>query len=221
MMFTSRKPERVEYTALYFLVAVLFVLTGCQPETEIPIDADQAFVEGFTKGTPDPDTPFPETEFAQAKQFRADHKLYTAEKLLLDKIEQAKTSAVGQTQLGQYLVRLTDILHDQGKDIEAIKYGEIALKIFYNQPMEKRPIVATFVNVHSYLGFSYERQRRYAEAEKHLLKALSLASSAPRAEVSDKWVGLLYNRLAEVYRAQKKNDQAQKVLEAYRNLKRG
>lgn len=221
MMFTSRKPERVEYPALYFLVALMFVLTGCSPETETPIDADQTFIEGFTKGTPDPNTSFPESEFAQAKQLRTEKKLYTAEKLMIDKIDQAKASGVGQTQLGRYLMRLQCILHDEFKDVESIKYGEIALKIFYAQPMEKRPIAANFCTVHTYLALSYERQRRYAEAEKHFLKALSLASSAPRAEIPDPWVNMLYSRLAATYRAQKKTEQAQKVLEALKNLKRG
>lgn len=220
MMFTSQKPERVGKTTLYFLVSLLFVLTGCNPEVEVPIDSDQAWVESFTQGTPDPNTPFPESEFAQAKQLKNERKLYTAEKLLLDKIEQAKSSARGQTELGRYCVRLANVLHEEGKDVEAVKYGEIAVRIFYAQRMERRPITTAFINIHTILGLSYERMRRYADAEKHLLKALSLASSAPRAEVSDMWLALLYNRLAEVYKAQKKMDQAKKVQETFKNLKR-
>jgi len=199
----------------------MFVVTGCTPAEKPKVDEKQAFMDSFCKGEPDLTVTFPEAEFAKAKELQKGKKLNTAEKMMMDKLEDARISARGTTQLGQYLVRLNNILFEQGKDQQAVKYGEIAQKIFYDQPIAKRPIAPWFVNVHSYLGMSYERMGRYKDAEKQFQSAIRIATNAPRAEVADSWMNLLYQRLAACFDAQKKPDQAKKVRESLKNLKRG
>lgn len=216
-----RKTLTARVLAACCLSGLVFVIAGCAPKPPEKIDEQQAFIDSFTKGTPDITVPFPEAEFAKAKELKEQKKLNTAEKLMMDKLEDARVAARGTTQLGQYLVRLNNILFEEGKDVQAVKYGEIAIKIFYDQPMAKRPIAPWFVNIHSYLGMSYERMNRYPEAEKQFQSAIRIASNAPRAEVADAWMNLLYQRLAACFDAQKKPEQAKKVRESLKNLKRG
>lgn len=221
MKFNTRKLTGL--TAFCCLMSLMFVLSGCTPQAEAPKKADpnQAFIDSFCKGEPDRSVPFPEAEFAKAKELQKQKKLNTAEKLLMDKLEDARVSARGTTQLGQYLVRLNNILFERGNDSLATKYGEIALKIFYDQPIAKRPIAPWFVNIHSYLGMSYERMGKYKDAEKQFQSAIRIASNAPRAEVADEWMKLIYQRLAACFDAQKQPEQAKKVRESLKNLKRG
>ena len=126
-------------------------LVGCGGggETTGPTDDKKEFQDSFIQGAPDPTKTFPEAEFAKAKELKNEHKLDTAEKLLLSKLDDAKVAARNTTQLGQYLVRLNNILYDEGKDNDATKYGEVAVMIFNNQPMEKRPVAPWYVNIHS------------------------------------------------------------------------
>lgn len=195
-------------------------LTGCTPEAP-PVDEKKAFQDTFIVGTPDVTVTFPEAEFAEAKKLKDARKFDSAEKLLMSKLDDAKVSARGTTQLGQYLVRLNNILFEEGKDKQAIQYGEVAEIIFYNQPIEKRPVAPWFVNIHSYLGMSYERLHDYANAEKSLKKAISIASGAPKAEVQPSWIKLIYQRLAAVYDAQKKKKEADLVKEQIKKLNLG
>jgi tetratricopeptide (TPR) repeat protein len=222
MRLNARKLEGATTTALSCLLALMFVLTGCTPTTEpAKPDANQLFIDSFCKGEPDRSVSFPEAEFAKAKELQKQKKLDSAQKLLLDKLEDARVSARGTTQLGQYLVRLNNIMFERGNDSQAVRYGEIALKIFYDQPIAKRPIAPWFVNIHSYLGMSYERLGKYKDAEKQFQSAIRIATNAPRAEVADEWMRLLYQRLAACFDAQKKPEQAKKVRESLKNLKRG
>lgn len=170
-----------------------------------------AFEKEFLEGKPDVKATFPETEFAKAKELRTQKLPDSAAKLLLSKLNEAKASARGSTELGKYLVRLNNVLYDSGRDDEAIKYGEIASKLFYAQPLEKRPLPAWFVNIHSYLAQAYDRKRNYPAAERQYLKAIQMTGNATKAEVSDSWTKLLYDRLAYCYDAQGKKDKAEQV----------
>lgn len=186
-------------------------ISGCSsPEV---VDEQKKFEESFTKGEPDPKQEFPEKEYAEAKELRAQKKSQQASKLLLSKLEEARVAGRGTTRLGLYLVRLNNVLYDDARDRDAIKYGEIAVAIFRDQPLEKRPMAAQFVNIHSYLGFSYERLGKWQEAERNYLKAIQVAAGAPKAEVSQSWTKLLYEHLAMAYKAQKKLDLEKKVKE--------
>ena len=198
---------------LVIAVSVSMTSFGCKKTTGEKVDQAVLFEKTFTEGEPDLTIEFPEEEFAQAKELRKEKKPGTAEKLLLSKLEVARKSSVGTTKLGKYLVRLNNVLFDQGNDRDAIKYGEIAQKIFYDQPLEKRPLAPWFVNIHSYLAMSYNRQLKYEEAEKHFKKAIQVSSNAPKAEVSESWMKLLYSSLADVYKAEGKKDAEMKVRE--------
>lgn len=218
----SRKLEGASISALSCLLVLVFMLTGCSPEKKVEqSNAEQVFMDSFCKGEPDLTVTFPEKELAQAKEMHKQKKVNTAEKLLMEHLEDARVSGRGTTQLGQYLVRLNNILYDEMKDKEAVKYGEVAQKLFYDQPLAKRPIAPWFVNLHSYLGMSYERMGKFKEAEKQFQSAIRIATNAPRAEVADAWMKLLYDRLAACFDAQKKPEQAKKVRESWKNLKRG
>lgn len=218
----SRKLEGATISALSCLLVLVFMLTGCTPEKKVDqSNPEQVFQDSFCKGEPDLTVTFPEAELAQAKELHKAKKNNSAEKLLMEHLEDARISGRGTTQLGQYLVRLNNVLFDENKDSQAIKYGEVAQKLFYAQPLAKRPIAPWFVNLHSYLGMSYERMGKYKEAEKHFQSAIRIASNAPRAEVADVWMKLLYDRLAACFDAQKKPEQAKKVRESWKNLKRG
>lgn len=198
------------------------MLTGCAPEKQADqSNSEQAFIDSFCVGDPDMSVTFPEKELAEAKQLHKEKKYNTAEKILMSHLEDARNAGRGTTQLGQYLTRLNNILYDESKDSEAVKYGEIAQKLFYAQPFSKRPIAPWFVNLHSYLGMSYERMGKFKEAEKQFQSAIRIASTAPRAEVADAWMKLLYDRLAACFDAQKKPEQAKKVRESWKSLKRG
>ena len=199
-----------------FLVVIVtigccLVTFACTKADKGEVDESVLFEKTFTEGEPDLKVEFPEDTFAKAKDLRKEKKPQTAEKLLLNKLDQARKSSVGTTKLGKYLVRLNNVLFDQGKDEDATKYGEIALKIFYAQPLEKRPLAPWFSNIHSYLGMSYDRLAKYPEAEKHFLKAIKVSSAAPKAEVSETWMKLLYSGLAGVYKKQNKKEQELKV----------
>jgi tetratricopeptide (TPR) repeat protein len=219
----SRKLEGATISALSCLLVLVFTLSGCAPEKKaaVPQNAADQFVDSFTKGEPDTTVTFPEAELAKAKELHKQKKFNTAEKLLMSKLENARLSGRGTTQLGQYLVRLNNVFFDEGNDVQAVKYGEIAQKLFYDQPIAKRPIAPWFVNLHSYLGMSYERMGRQKDAEKQFQSAIRIATNAPRAEVADAWMKLLYQRLAACFDAQKKPEQAKKVRESLKNLKRG
>ena len=223
MRLKSGKLAGATTLALSCLLTLTFVLTGCTPQTteKAKPDPNQAFIDSFCKGEPDMTVTFPEAEFAKAKELQKQKKLDSAQKLLLDKLEDARKSARGTTQLGQYLTRLNNIFFERGNDTQAVKYGEIASKIFYDQPLTKRPIAPWFVNLHSYLGMSYERMGKYKEAELEFQKAIRIATNAPRAEVADDWMRLLYQRLAACFDAQKQPEKAKKVRESLKNLKRG
>ncbi len=203
----------IRYLALSVAFVVSLVSFGCKKAGGDKADEAVQFEKSFTEGEPDLTIEFPEDEFARAKELRKDKKPDTAEKLLFSKLEAAKKSSVGTTKLGKYLVRLNNVLFDQGDDKNAIKYGEIALKIFYDQPLEKRPLAPWFVNIHSYLAMSYDRQRQLPEAEKHYLKAIQVSSNAPKAEVSESWMKLLYTHLADTYKAEGKKEAEKKVRE--------
>lgn len=198
---------------LVLAVSVSMTSFGCKKNAGEKVDQAVLFEKSFTEGEPDLTIEFPEEEFAQAKELRKEKKPGTAEKLLLSKLEVARKSSAGTTKLGKYLVRLNNVLFDQGNDRDAIKYGEIAQKIFYDQPLEKRPLAPWFVNIHSYLAMSYNRQLNYKEAEKHFKKAIQVSSNAPKAEVSESWMRLLYSSLADVYKAEGKKDAELKVRE--------
>ncbi|MDZ4832887.1 MAG: tetratricopeptide repeat protein [Candidatus Melainabacteria bacterium] len=218
----SRKLEGATISALSCLIVLATTLTGCGPEKKIDqVNPDQVFSDGFTKGDPDLTVTFPEADLEKAKELHKQKKLQTAEKILMGKLEDARVAGKGTTQLGQYLTRLNNVLFDEGKDVQALKYGEVAQAIFYQQPIAKRPIAPWFVNLHSYLGMSYERLGKYKDAEKQFQSAIRIATNAPRAEVTDAWMNLLYQRLAACFDAQKKPDQAKKVRESLKNLKRG
>lgn len=192
------------------------LISGCTPPEAV--DEQKKFEESFTKGEPDPKVEFPEQEYAQAKELRNQKKSQQAIKLLMSKLEQARLAGRGTTRLGLYLVRLNNVLYDDARDREAIKYGEIAVAIFRDQPLEKRPMAAQFVNIHSYLGFSYERLSKWQEAERNYLKAIQVAAGAPKAEVVPSWTRLLYDHLAMAYKAQKKTDLEKKVREQMQSL---
>ncbi len=187
-------------------------LAGCGGGADQEATQEESkFEKDFLEGKPDVNTAFPEAEFAKAKDLRTQKLPDSAAKLLLSKLDQAKESARGTTELGKYLVRLNNVLFDCGRDDEAIKYGEIASKLFYAQPLEKRPLPAWFVNIHSYLAQAYDRKHQWSQAEKQYLKAISMSSSATKAEVADVWRKLLYNRLAICYENQGKKKQADQV----------
>lgn len=206
--YPSKKSHN--FLTLLLIVGMCLITVSCT-KTEKEVDEALLFEKSFTEGTPDPKVKFPEDEFAKAKQLRKEQKPDSAEKILLSKIDAAKKSAVGTTKLGKYLVRLNNVLYDQGDFRDAITYGEIALKIFYAQPLEKRPLSPWFVNIHSYLAWSYESQVKFDKAEKHFKKAIQYSSSAPKAEVSDKWMKLLYQGLARTYKNQDKKEKWLKV----------
>lgn len=196
--------------------SIIVQLQGCggpkDGDGEVDKTAENtAFEKEFLEGKPDVKATFPETEFAKAKELRTQKLPDSAAKLLLSKLNEAKASARGSTELGKYLVRLNNVLYDSGRDDEAIKYGEIASKLFYAQPLEKRPLPAWFVNIHSYLAQAYDRKRNYPAAERQYLKAIQMTGNATKAEVSDSWTKLLYDRLAYCYDAQGKKDKAEQV----------
>ena len=211
MIFKGYSLNRnITFLALVLITGMCLILTGCT-KSEKDVDEAELFEKSFTEGTPDPKVKFPEDEFARAKELRNEKKPDSAEKILLSKLDAAKKSAVGTTKLGKYLVRLNNVLYDQGDFRDAITYGEIALKIFYAQPLEKRPLAPWFVNIHTYLAWCYEAQTKFDKAEEHFLKAIQFSSSAPKAEVSDTWMKLLYMGLARTYKAQDKKDKWLKV----------
>lgn len=194
--------------------SILVHLAGCGDHkggSETETAEDTAFEKEFLEGKPDVKATFPEAEFAKAKELRNQKLPDSAAKLLLSKLDEAKASARGTTELGKYLVRLNNVLFDSGRDDDAIKYGEIASKLFYAQPLEKRPLPAWFVNIHSYLAQSYDRKKNYAAAERQYLKAIQMTGNATKAEVASAWSKLLYDRLAYCYEAQGKKDKAEQV----------
>lgn len=194
--------------------SILVQLTGCGGQKgggDVETPENNAFEKDFLEGKPDLKATFPEAEFAKAKELRTQKLPDSAAKLLLSKLDQAKASARGTTELGKYLVRLNNVLFDSGRDDDAIKYGEIGSKLFYQQPLEKRPLPAWFVNIHSYLAQSYDRKRNYAAAERQYLKAIQMTGNATKAEVSPVWSKLLYDRLAYCYEAQGKKEKAEQV----------
>lgn len=199
------------YIAVLVSIGFCLIAFGCTKADDKDVDEAVLFQKTFTEGVPDPKVEFPEEEFAKAKELRKEMKPDSAKKLLLSKLEAARKSSVGTTKLGKYLVRLNNVLFDQGDDPDALKYGEIALKIFYDQPLEKRPLAPWMVNIHSYLAMSYDRQGKFDEAIKHYQKALQVSHGAPKAEVSENWMKLLYNSLAEVYKKTDKKEAEMKV----------
>jgi tetratricopeptide (TPR) repeat protein len=216
MRRTVDKSYKLALIGLMAAVSLCMSISGCKPPEVV--DEDKAFEESFTKGEPDLKIEFPEKEYINAKELRAQKKSQQASKLLLSKLEDARMAGRGTTRLGLYLVRLNNVLYDSAQDRDAIKYGEIAVAIFRDQPLEKRPMAAQFVNVHSYLGFSYERLGKWAEAERNYLKAIQVASGAPKAEVSQNWIKLLYDHLAIAYKAQNKPEFEKKVREQMKTL---
>jgi len=195
--------------------SILVQLSGCGGpkggDSEVENTETTAFEKDFLEGKPDVKATFPETEFAKAKELRTKKLPDSAAKLLLSKLDDAKASGRGTAELGKYLVRLNNVLFDSGRDDEAIKYGEVGSKLFYAQPLEKRPLPAWFVNIHSYLAQSYDRKRNFAAAERQYLKAIQMTGNATKAEVSDAWTKLLYERLAYCYDVQGKKDKAEQV----------
>lgn len=209
--FSLRAPRI--FASLAVITAICLSVCGCVQKKAEPVDEATAFEKSFTEGEPNLKVEFPEDAFEKAKTYKDELKYNMAEKVLMSKMEQAKEAGRGTVQLGKYLVRLNNCLHNQGKDFEAIKYGEIALKIFYNQPLDKRPLAPWFVNAHSYLALSYDRRGMYDKAVEHYRKAIQDASAAPKAEISPLWMKLLYEHLADCYDKQDKKEAATKIRE--------
>ncbi len=165
----------------------------------------------FVTDAPDPKVPFPEAEFVKGKELRDELRTVEAEKVLKSKLDEAVKSAAGQTKLGQYCVRLNNVLHMQGKEKEALKYAILAGHIFYKQPIEKRPLPLLFFNMHLHQGVGYKRMHLYAEAEKQLRKAINFASSAPAGQVDWSWHKLCLVELIDTLEHERKTSEVKLV----------
>ncbi|MBZ0188081.1 MAG: tetratricopeptide repeat protein [Candidatus Obscuribacterales bacterium] len=212
-MANRKKSSTTVCLSLTLILCFCFTSFGCAQKKAV-LDSDGTLYEKtFTEGEPNLKVEFPEDAFEKAKVYMDESKYLMAEKILMNKLDDAKEAGRGTVRLGKYLVRLNNCLRNQGKDSEAIKFGEIALKIFYNQPLDKRPLAPWFVNIHSYLALSYDRQSKYDKAVEHYLKAIQDAAAAPKAEISPLWMKLLYEQLAGCYEKQNKKEAAEKIRE--------
>lgn len=154
---------------------------------------NNSFMETYTEKKPQESVKFPEQEFEKAKTLRKAGKSKEAEKLLLTHLNQARKSASGQIKLAKYLVRLNNVCFDQGKDGEAILFGEIASKIFDQQsdPDILRSLLGWNTGLHSYLAMSYQRHGQWIPADKHYERAIQYADITPNKIVSEKWKVLI------------------------------
>jgi hypothetical protein len=185
----------------------------------VAFPGEKAFVtpeeeKAYVENAPDTSVKFPEDEFVRGRKLRDQLKAAEAEKVLKSKLDDAVKSAAGQTKLGQYCVRLNNVLHMQGKEKEALKYAILAGHIFYKQPVEKRPLPLWFFNVHLHQGLGYKKLRIYPDAEKQLRKAINFAASAPAGQVDWHWHRLCYMELIDTLKLEKKKPAEIKVIEA-------
>lgn len=211
-----------------------FVLSGCSdpsttpatsttesttPKTGKALPGESDFVtpeeeKAYVENAPDPKVKFPEDEFVKGRKLRDELKAKDGETVLKSKLDDAVKSAAGETKLGQYCVRLNNVLHMQGKYKEALKYAILAGRIFYKQPPDKRPLPLWFFNVHLHQGLDYKKLRIFPEAEKQLRKAINFAAGAPAGQVDWHWHRLCYLELIDTLKLEKKKPAEIKVIEA-------
>lgn len=157
----------------------------------------RVFDTQYTEGTPDKSVKFPQEAFEQAKALRKQKKSKEAEALLKKNLDEARKAAVGQPRLAKYLVRLNNVLFDQGKDSEAIIFGEIACQIFDAQdPKEFKNFENWNSAIHSYLAMSYDRRGRLNMAQSHYVRAIDYSKRG--TNVTSAWRSLLEKSLASV-----------------------
>lgn len=145
----------------------------------------------YILGNADTSVRFPQEAFDLAGQLKSQRKFSDAEGILLDHLNQARKAAPGSDKLGQYMVRLNNVLFDGGKDDLAIKYGEIASKILNKNFYRSKDSIGWLVNIESYLAMGYNRKHRYKEAVQKYTDAIKLAESSPSGKVAPSWIDTL------------------------------
>ncbi len=107
-------------------------------------------LKSFVDGTPDHNVKFPEENFVNGRKLLVALKYNESEKVLKESLADAVKSSAGETKLGQYCVRLNNVLYYEAAKIygkgdgpkpkytekyqESLKYGILASRIFYKQP---------------------------------------------------------------------------------------
>ena len=151
----------------------------------------------YILGNPDASVRYPQEAFDLAGQLKSQRKFSDAEGILLDHLNQARKAAPGTDKLGQYMVRLNNVLFDGGKDDLAIKYGEIASKILNKNFYRSKDSIGWLVNIESYLAMGYNRKHQYKEAVQKYTDAIKLAETAPSGKVSSSWIETLKTQKKE------------------------
>ncbi|MBU6455292.1 MAG: tetratricopeptide repeat protein [Cyanobacteria bacterium REEB67] len=172
----------------------------------------------FVNGTPDNAVKFPEDNFVKGRENLLALKFSDSEKVLKDGLDAAVKSSAGQTKLGQYCIRLNNVLYEEKKYKEALKYGILASKIFYKQPPEQRPVPLWFFNAHMHMGFCYQYLGIYPEAETQLRKAINVAASAPAGQIDWKFHRLCYFELCDTLKRDHKPKEAKLAQEEMKAL---
>lgn len=172
-------------------MAIALVIALISPS--IPAQAVEANLteHDYVAGAPDRSVRFPQEAFELAGKLKAEKKYSDAEGILLDHLEQARKAARGTDQLGQFMVRLNNVLFDGGKDKQAIKYGEIASKILNKNSYRSKDSIAWQVNIESYLAMGYARLHKYKESIAKYKEAINLAQGAPPGKVAASWIQTL------------------------------
>ena len=145
----------------------------------------------FILGEPDKSVSFPDDAFAQAKVFQKEKSLEEAEDLLITNLENARVAGRGTSKLGKYLIRLNNVLFARGKDKQAIKYGEIGVKLIALDLKNRDALIGWLVNGQSYLAMSLDRLKKYDKAIEQYNEVIELAESAPKGKVSAQWIKTL------------------------------
>ncbi|MEZ4486694.1 MAG: tetratricopeptide repeat protein [Cyanobacteriota/Melainabacteria group bacterium] len=167
------------------------------PPLESAAILNRDYVDTFLSGNPDHSVEFPDKAYETSRDLRMAVKPNDAERVLLESLDKARKASPGQERLGKYLVRLNNVLFDQGKDGQAIFYGEIACRIFDSQPESAQADLSAWnAGIHSYLAMSYERRHQFTLAEKHYQRALEYARQASsRGKVNGAWIKLIIRGL--------------------------
>lgn len=231
--FSQRSAITLMLTSL--LVGLPLGLTGCSEPSETPknptpkngktpannnppvvsiteddlVSADDQ--KRFVDNAADTTVKFPEAEFQEGRKFLQQQKPADGERVLKSKLDDAVKSAAGQTRLGQYCVRLNNNLFMEDKHKEALKYNILAMRIFYKQSPEQRPLPFWFFNVHLYQAMGYKKLRMWPEAEKQYRKAINIAASAPTGQIDFNWYRLCYLELIDTLLIEKKKAEADLV----------
>lgn len=140
---------------------------------------------------------FPYDAFEQAGQLKNGRNLDRAEAVLKERLDSAVKASAPKTELAKYLVRLSNVLYDRGKDEETILWASIAGNILNTSTDSS--LLPWKINARSYMAMSFERLAARETLGRKALLASSAAmyesairlSSAAGSNINDKWRKLL------------------------------